>query len=277
METVLRWMLAEPSLAEGKAVWENARRMSADEISAEANLKRLVAQRNVLRAANWQMLARNWQHSVFYQTDLDSAAKEFARWNVPQPAALPESAPLLIRTRDAMFRSELKRYAGTDGKAEEEEAFSLLRKGLTDDAIGQKQMPRLSVYADKIVWGRSPVRIDIAGGWNDTPPYCLMEGGKVINLAIELNGQPPLQTYVRPCSQPHIILRSIDLGASETIETYDELRDFRHVGSPFSIPKAALALAGFLPEHAEEQHATLREQLEAFGCGIELTRSEERR
>ena len=271
METVLRWMLAEPSLAEGKAVWENARRMSADEISAEANLKRLVAQRNVLRAANWQMLARNWQHSVFYQTDLDSAAKEFARWNLPQPAALPESAPLLIRTRDAMFRSELKRYAGTDGKAEEEEAFSLLRKGLTDDAVGQKQMPRLSVYADQIVWGRSPVRIDIAGGWTDTPPFCLVEGGNVVNLAIELNGQPPLQTYIKPCREPHIVLRSIDLGASEIIETYDQLAAFNVVGSPFSIPKAALCLAGFLPQFCKEGFKSLRSQLETFGCGIEVT------
>ncbi|MBQ8656991.1 MAG: bifunctional fucokinase/L-fucose-1-P-guanylyltransferase, partial [Prevotella sp.] len=122
---------------------------------------------------------------------------------------------------------------------------------------------------DQIVWARSPVRIDIAGGWTDTPPYCLMEGGNVINLAIELNGQPPLQTYVKPCREPHIILRSIDLGASECIETYEQLLDFAHVGSPFSIPKAALVLAGFSPQSA--QYPTLDSQLQDFGCGIELT------
>ena len=74
-----------------------------------------------------------------------------------------------------------------------------------------------------------PVRVNWGGGWTDTPPYCLMEGGNVINLAIELNGQPPLQTYIRPCSEPHIILRSIDLGASEQITTFEQLADFRHV------------------------------------------------
>ena len=98
-----------------------------------------------------------------------------------------------------------------------------------------------------------------------------MEGGNVVNLAIELNGQPPLQTYIRPSSNPHIVLRSIDLGAMEIIETYDQLADFTHVGSPFSIPKAALALAGFLPEFCSERFTSLRQQLEAFGCGIELT------
>ena len=40
------------------------------------------------------------------------------------------------------------------------------------------------------------------------------------------------------------MLRSIDLGAMEEVKTYEELRDFAKVGSPFSIPKAALVLAG---------------------------------
>ncbi len=43
------------------------------------------------------------------------------------------------------------------------------------------------------------------------------------------------------------------------------------MGSPFSIPKAALALCGFLPQFAQHPSPTLREQLEAFGCGIEIT------
>ena len=98
-------------------------------------------------------------------------------------------------------------------------------------------------YRDQIVWGRSPVRIDLAGGWTDTPPYCLYAGGNVVNVAIELNGQPPLQVYIKPSDTHKIILRSIDLGAMEVISSWDELRDYNKVGSPFSIPKAALALA----------------------------------
>ncbi len=132
-------------------------------------------------------------------------------------------------------------------------------------------MPNLDVYSDQIVWGRSPVRIDLAGGWTDTPPYCLTSGGNVVNIAIELNGQPPLQTYVKPCKDYRIILRSIDLGAIEELTTWDELRDFARVGSPFSIPKAALALAGFLPEFCLAKYSSLEQQLREFGCGIEIT------
>ena len=268
---VLRWMLNEPYQQGGKMLWERAERLSADDISNQANLVRLFRQRNENRMRNWPFLAKNYAHSVFYQVDLENAAREFADGNLALPHPLPEDEPLLTRIHDAMFRSEVERNKGVAYQDNEEKAFSLLRQGLTSQALAKKQMPRMSVYGDQIVWGRSPVRIDIAGGWTDTPPYCLMEGGNVVNFAIELNGQPPLQAYVKPCKEPHVVLRSIDLGASEVVKTYDEMADFRKVGNPFSIPKAALVLSGFHPDFSVEPYVSLEEQLRDFGCGIELT------
>lgn len=235
--------------------------LDSNTLAKRANLHRLFQQRRQYQAANWPQLAANWQHSVFYQLDLDDAAKQFRQNNIPLPPPLPDDAPLLTRIHDAMFRSDSQR------------AFSLLRQGIVEgraDSMPHSH-PQCSVMADQIVWARSPVRIDIAGGWTDTPPYCLMEGGCVVNLAIELNGQPPLQTYIKPCQEPHIILRSIDLGASEQIDTYEQLSDYNKVGSPFSIPKAALTLAGFSPMANGHRYPSLRQQLEAFGAGIELT------
>lgn len=233
--------------------------LSAEDISNVANLRRLFAQRKAFRSKNWPALARNWQHSVFYQLDLDDAAREFHEMQLPQPEPLSADAPLMTRIHDAMFRGD------SDG------AFSLLREGVLQSSNLSPLTPRLSIYADQIVWGRSPVRIDLAGGWTDTPPYCLMEGGSVVNIAIELNGQPPLQAYVKPCREPHIVLRSIDLGAIEVVDTYEQLAAYNKVGSPFSIPKAALVLAGFQPGFSQETYPSLRAQLESFGCGIELT------
>ena len=251
--------LADSSLPTGNHSLRAIQRLSAEQISDQANLRRLFDQRREYRRNNWPALAANWQHSVFYQLDLDHAAREYSEFALPMPEPLPADAPLLTRIHDAMFRND------------SDEAFSLLRQGLTEPVLEYKQRPRLSVYTDQIVWGRSPVRIDISGGWTDTPPYCLMEGGNVVNLAIELNGQQPIQTYVKPSKEPKIVLRSIDLGAREEIETYEQLAQYNKVGSPFSIPKAALALAGFLPRFSSERFASLRQQLEAFGCGIELT------
>ena len=270
---VMRWMTSEPSLAEGKAIWEKHAKLSANQLSDQANLSRLFAQREHFRKNNWYALAANYNKSVFYQLDLDDAAAAFIRNSIPLPAPLPHDAPLLTRIQDHSFRARvLKATDFKQSEREEQQAFSLLREGLIQTVSHEKQSPRLDVYRDQIVWARSPVRIDLAGGWTDTPPYCLYAGGNVVNVAIELNGQPPLQVYIKPSPEHrHIILRSIDLGAMECVSTWEELRDFRKVGSPFSIPKAALALAGFVPEFSADRYASLKEQLEAFGCGLEIT------
>ncbi len=271
MGTLLRYMLQQDTSAQAEALYQAAPKLSAEQISDQANLPRLVAQRTAYRHLNWPALAANYQHSVFYQVDLDDAAQQYATNQLAMPAPLPDDELLLTRVHDAMFRSAVAKYKGEDASADEQRAFALLREGLTQEVICQKQQPRIAVHSDQIVWGRSPVRIDLAGGWTDTPPYCLMEGGNVVNVAIELNGQPPLQVYVKPCAEPHLILRSIDLGAAETITTYEQLAQYNKVGSPFSIPKAALALAGFLPAYSVETFGTLTEQLQSYGHGIELT------
>ena len=246
--------------------------VDSNALAERANLPRLFAQRREFRRENWSQLAANWQHSVFYQLDLDDAAAQFHKEQIPLPPPLPADAPLMTRIHDAMFRGD------------SDQAFTLLREAIGKSNHISHLSPLTShLSSDQIVWARSPVRIDIAGGWTDTPPYCLMEGGTVVNLAIELNGQPPLQAFVKPCREPHIILRSIDLGATEVVETYEQLAEYNRVGSPFSIPKAALTLAGFgrhishlftlhsSPASADSSLFTLHSSLEAFGSGIELT------
>ena len=271
VQLVLRWMLNEPYQDGGRMLWNMSRRISAEEIADEANLRRLTEQRREYRLFNWPFLAKNYQHSVFYQIDLEEAAREFAEGNIALPHPIDSETPLLTRIHDAMFRSEVLRRKGGDGSEYDRQAFALLCEGLTAAAMRVKQHPHMMLTDDLTVCGCSPVRIDLAGGWTDTPPYCLMEGGDVVNIAVNLGGQQPIQAYVKPCPQHKVVLRSIDLKAVEEVTTFEQLADYHHVGSPFSIPKAALALAGFLPEFSDTSYASLDEQLHAFGCGIEVT------
>lgn len=271
-ERLLKWFLSDTPDATMTDVWRRLPRYSADELSLHANLPRLFAQRKRLQAETLPLIAANWRRSVFYQTNLKDMAGNFSANNLTLPEVLPDDAPLMTRIHDAMFRSEALRIGRPDeATRHESSAFALLREGLTANVLRHKSRPHKTTYSDQIVWGRSSVRIDMAGGWTDTPPFSLISGGNVVNVAIELNGQPPLQVYVKPCRERVIICRSIDLGAMERIETYDELRQYAKVGSPFSIPKAALTLAGFLPGFGEETFGSLRQQLETFGCGIEIT------
>ena len=271
MEAVIRWMINEPTLSEGKQLWMEAERLSADEISACADLKALYQQRKQYSKENLSTLATNYERSVFYQLDLEDVAQQYTHFGLPKPALLPDDAPTMQRIHNSMLRARIDTLNGLSSEADEQVAFGLLRDTVLAPIYQRKSRPKLNVYSDQIVWGRSPVRIDISGGWTDTPPFSLLKGGNVVNLAIELNGQPPLQVYIKPSEQLHIVLRSIDMGAIEVVTTYEQLADYSKIGSPFSIPKAALALAGFLPAFSEVAYASLRQQLEAFGMGMEIT------
>lgn len=267
---VLKWLIGD-SNGDMRETYLSLPRISADEISNVANLRRLEKQRSEFRKSNLEHMAANYLNSVFYQTDLKQSAKLFAEGNISLPKELPTETQIMTRIHDAMFRSEYKRNRQEDYSKEHNDAFRLLSEGTVEQIKEDKQTPTLGVCSDQIVWGRCPVRIDLAGGWSDTPPYSLTTGGNVVNMSILLNGQPPLQVYVKPSKELAIICRSIDLGAQERIETYDELATFNKVGSPFSIPKAALALAGFLPQFSAYSYSSLQEQLKDFGSGIEIT------
>jgi len=149
--------------------------------------------------------------------------------------------------------------------------FASLRERIVHETELTPAAPQRCVLDDQIIWGRSPVRLDLAGGWTDTPPYCLQFGGQVVNIAVDLNGQPPIQVFARISERPELVIRSIDLGVEERVRTFDELATFDQVGSGFTIAKAALAMAGFLPRFNPGAAATLTDQLRAFGGGIEVS------
>ena len=120
--------------------------------------------------------------------------------------------------------------------------------------------------SDEIVWGR-PARLDLCGGWTDTPPYALEFGGCVLNAAVNLNGQAPIQVFARVIGEPLLRITSIDRGTRLEIDCLSELLDYRNLQSESSLVKVALVLAG-----VSHSGGTLAEQLSRlFGGGLELT------
>lgn len=151
-------------------------------------------------------------------------------------------------------------------------AFESLGQSIISSGGDKIPPPCSALRSDEIVWGRAPARFDTGGGWTDTPPYSLERGGCVIDTAVNLNGQPPIQVYMRVIDRPVIRIGSIDLGTRIEITSLDALLDYRKANSEYALAKAALALSGFSPEAARwPQNTTLRQMLEQFGGGVELT------
>ena len=275
VEALLSWMVDSDSNNNDqmRTLYLGTKRLSAEAISNEANLTRLFNQQTRLLTDSLPILAGNADRSIFSQVDLDHTAIIFADTDHPLPSAHPDpDVRIFPYIRDRMFRSNVERLRGLDGNAFEQEAFGALRQTVISPYQDQSISPSNKVLSDQVVWSRSPIRLDLAGGWTDTPPFCFLNGGRVINLAVELNGQPPIQVFLRVSQEKQVVVRSIDLGVNERIHSYNQIAEYSKVGSGFSIPKAALALAGFHPRfNGFQKYPDLQSQLEDFGGGIEIT------
>ena len=109
-----------------------------------------------------------------------------------------------------------------------------------------------------------PLRVNFAGGWTDTPPYCIENGGKILNCPILLDGNRPVEVCIEKIKEKKIILESKDL--DEKCE-YDKIRDLQDVDDPFepfSLQKAALLVCGIIPKKGGD----LNEILERLGSGF---------
>lgn len=275
LEDFIQWMLEPQPADSGPARdrWLKSKRLSARDLNRNANIQRTFSERRARRVAGLKAMAANAEHSVFYRLDLEETAAYFIEENLPLPPLLQEQHhdPLTV-LHDRIFRSVVMRARSESGAEDlEQQAFGVLREAIIAQSEARPVDPVCGVIEDQIVWGRSPVRLDFAGGWTDTPPYCLEFGGSVVNAAVDLNGQPPIQAFARCSGKPEIVLRSIDLGIEEHITSFDEILAPPKLGSGFAIARSAIALAGFHPKFCSKSYPSLSEQLREFGGGIELS------
>ena len=200
--------------------------------------------------------------------------KDPAKWGRSPSQVMPS---LNKQTQRWLVTAGLELKEGEDSitwsQAAQDAAFKNLSQTIVLSQKRLKKHPYNALRSDEIIWGRAPARLDLGGGWTDTPPYALERGGCVINAAVNLNGQPPIHAYARCIKELEIRITSIDHGAFITITKLDELLDYRKATSRFGLAKAALVLSGFSPEKAEwpKKHMNLKSMLKEFGGGIELT------
>jgi galactokinase/mevalonate kinase-like predicted kinase len=175
---------------------------------------------------------------------------------------------LLSLGLDLKARASIVRWA----QRAQEVAFEALENAIIASGSKGQTHPRSALRSDEIVWARAPARLDLGGGWTDTPPYSLEHGGCVVNAAVNLNGQPPIQAYIRIIAELVIRINSIDQGTRTEITRFDELLDYRKATSNLALAKAALALSCFRGQtDAAAGNKSLGRMLKNFGGGIELT------
>ncbi len=109
-----------------------------------------------------------------------------------------------------------------------------------------------------------PLRVNWGGGWSDTPPWCNEHGGTVLNVAIRLNGEWPVEVSLEKIPEHKIVFDSRDMDVHGEFDTIEPLQATGDPFDPFALQKACLLACGIIPK---EGHS-LQEILERLGGGF---------
>ena len=193
-----------------------------------------------------------------------------------------EQKLLLERIERATFSEKIRIYYGMAqaakrgwGEFEETDEENFMQacfgqiqteiSALVDEKL--KNGKKLAICKDEVNI-KLPVRVNWGGGWTDTPPHCQEHGGVVLNAAISLKGNLPIQVSIRKLDRLVIQLESQDIGAYGEFKDMDEVNDCGNPYDKFALHKAALIACGVLRKNDTRN---LQEVLEELGGGIYLS------
>nr|XP_020653568.1 L-fucose kinase isoform X1 [Pogona vitticeps] len=136
--------------------------------------------------------------------------------------------------------------------------------------LGPAEMPPVGCW----VKVECPARIDLSGGWSDTPPITYEHGGAVVDLAVLVDGRRPIGAQARRIAEPELRLVSASGGLEGEVvvelvcQELEDLADSCQPHAPGALLKAAFICTQIVDLASQK---TLQEQLkERFGGGFEL-------
>ncbi len=145
--------------------------------------------------------------------------------------------------------------------------FETIRRTVTDAQDKAALLTNARIRNDHVKINL-PVRINFGGGWSDTPPYCLENGGTVLNAAITINGKLPIEVEMKRLPEKKIALASTDNGSYHEFTSTKELQNCFNPADPYALHKAALIACGIIPE---SEDIPLSKILDSLGGGIYLS------
>lgn len=146
--------------------------------------------------------------------------------------------------------------------------FETIQKVIYENAIAQiKNSDHYHICKDQVDV-HLPVRVNWGGGWSDTPPHCNECGGTVLNAAVKLKGNYPIQITLKRLPDYHIEFESQDIGVYGTVTETKDIQNCHDPFDPFALHKAALIACGVIPLVGE---CDLQEHLQKLGGGIYLS------
>jgi len=154
---------------------------------------------------------------------------------------------LVPESRMFMVLADLAAARGMSDVAREQErnAFAAVHREVAEAVRKMQPEPVAGLPHGRRVQVSLPVRFDVAGGWSDTPPYCLERPAAVLNMALKLNGRRPVSVDVEALAEPVWDLTLADGGRRVRIESGLDAARLGDLDDPFLLLRTALVLTGY--------------------------------
>ena len=138
---------------------------------------------------------------------------------------------------------------------------------------------------ERWIVSNAPARVDLSGGWSDTPPVSYEFGGAVACLAVTLRNRKPLSARCRRTKdicgiKLTVENRNIDTGdlvdsESTVLTKVKHLSDFRNPRAKCALSKCALIALGLIPisnatENEERSIEDVLEHIYGESFGLEI-------
>ena len=121
-----------------------------------------------------------------------------------------------LKKADFSEKMRLHYYLGVllDDENEVQECFRTIQSEVLESTIKHLSYNENAKIATDHHIVKLPLRVNWGGGWSDTPPYCNENGGTVLNVAILLNGEKPVEVTLEKIDELRIIFDSQGYGCA---------------------------------------------------------------
>ena len=198
---------------------------------------------NARRDAEWQRLACSLAQSGADIRPLLAHAPRIvplarAGRDLLEAAQAQESASLYWQASLLLAQAGME----TEAAGAREQAFESVAATVAQGVQARARIPEFDRNRSRgsALTVAAPARIDLGGGWSDTPPFCIDWGGTVLNAAIEIDGSSPIQARVAPLDVP--LVRMVANRTAAEFRTAEEIVASVGPGDPFAIHRSALRL-----------------------------------
>lgn len=174
---------------------------------------------------------------------------------------LPEAHDASVpASRLLQVRAGLLRTAGKEEEAAEADAgaFAAVQGEVAAAVEAREAEPVRGIPAGGRARAELPVRFDFAGGWSDTPPYCLERPAAVLNFAVSLDGKLPVGAEVEALDERVWEIELDDSGNRTVLREPFEGTAGAGLADPFLLPRHALLVCGYGSEGTITQGVRVR-------------------